>query len=228
MRRIEHLLIVAGPTGCGKKTLIREILASRIPEVQTRIGVENLQECPWMGAHLIARLTELELKRLILHYDFLWSSDGSKVEMPGGQSASSILEGARQVSLVTVWTPPARLERQLIEGKLQTPLQANNVQVLKAGIFRRLPYFAIRGLSRFPFLKQINHWLPRRPFIHHLLLLRLYTRPNEVVAMYRRWFQFCDRQIPKTRDHVIVEFDRELKFYSRDEWENRIQIYQGG
>lgn len=181
-----------------------------------------------MGAHLITGLAELELKRLILNYDFLWSSDGSTVEAPGGNRTSAILEGVGEVSFVTVWTPPARLERQLIEGKLQTPLQANNVQVLKAAIFRRLPHFVIRGLSRFPFLKQINHWLPLRPFIHHLLLLRIYSHPDEVVAIYRRWFQFCDRHISKTRAHLIVEFDRELKIYSRDDWESRIRIYERG
>ena len=176
----------------------------------------------------VMRRTNLELKQLILHYDFLYANPGSDVDMLDGRIALSIFDRAREISFVTLWTPPARLERQVIEGKLRIPLQPNRVQLLKAGIFRRLPRSVILGFSRFPWLKQIARQLPGHAFLHHLLALRICSRPDQVVAMYRRWFELCDRQISKTRAHVIVEFDSELKFYSRDEWENRIRIYQGG
>lgn len=229
MSRIEHILIVAGPTACGKSAFIRDIVASGLPELQRQIGIERLHEWPRKRTATVIRQPDPELKHLILHYDFLWSYPGPNLEMMDGQRAlSSILEGAREISFVTLWTPPARLERQVIEGKLRIPLQPNRVQLLKAGIFRRLPRSVIRGLSRFPLLKQISRRLPGHAFLHYLLVLKVCSRPDRVVALYRRWFQFCDRQFPNTRAHVIVEYDGELKFYSRDEWENRVRIYERG
>jgi len=229
MHRIDRVLIVAGPTAAGKSTFVKELTAGRLEPLQTRVGIPKLHEWPWLTMGSLVRRADVQLTEVILHYDFLWIYPSFDGQTPAAEkSLAAILNESREVSIVTLWTPPERLERQIIEGKLQTPLQPNSLQVLKAGIFRRLPYFAIRGLSRFPFLKQINHWLPGRPFIHHLRLLGLYTRPNEVVAMYRRWFHFCDHQIPNTSNHLIVEFDKTVKFYSRDEWENRIRIYERG
>lgn len=227
MRRIEHLLIIAGPSACGKTTLIREILAGRLPELHTRVGVEDLPEWPSVSMHQTTGLSGLGLKHLILHYDFLWPSyHGSDGETPRVQSASRILQDAREASFITLWTPPARLERQFIKGKLCAPIPPNWGGVLRAALFRFLPRFVIRGLSKFPLLEQMDRWLPGSALIRGLLIVRIYSQPDQVVALYRRWFEFCDRQISKTRDHVVVEFDRELKFYSRDDWENRIRNYE--
>ena len=69
-------------------------------------------------------------------------------------------------------------------------------------------------------------WLPRSLFKYTLNVLKVYTQPEQVVRIYRRWFQFCDQRVFKTRSHVILEFDEKLKFYSRDEWENMICSYE--
>lgn len=224
--RVEHLVVVAGPTASGKSTLIREILANRLPEVGMRIGIEDLQEWPCIYAHPITELTEQTFEGLILHYDFLWSPYRRNAKPHDGDRALSLLEGAREVSFVTLWTPPARLERHLIEGKLQTPLKNNVAQHVKSVILRFLPRFLIVWMARLPLFGNLGWWSLRSPFKHHLNLLEIYSQPGQVVRIYRRWFQFCDRQISKTRSHLIVEFDEELKFYSRDEWENMIHSYE--
>lgn len=227
MRQIDHMLIIAGPTASGKSTLTKELVAGRLAPLKMRIGINNLNEWPRMASGSVLRRTDLELKQLILHYDFLWSYPGSNGDMLGGQRALSIMDDARELSFVTIWTPPVRLERQLIEGRLRVPMPATFIQVLKARVFRMLPHFAIVGVSKIPPLKQINRWLPGHPIINHLLALRVYSKPDQVAATYRLWLQFCDRHISKTRAHVIVEFDRELKFYSRAEWETHIRMYKG-
>jgi hypothetical protein len=61
--------------------------------------------------------------------------------------------------------------------------------------------------------------LPTSGLVHHLVALRIYSDAERVIAMYRRWFEFCDRRIANAREHVIVELDTKLKFYSRHEWE---------
>jgi hypothetical protein len=226
MRPIEHLLIVAGATASGKSALIREIRAGRLPELHTRLGVENPQQWPCASAHFIERWAVAEPNELILEYDFLWHNlDGKE---PAGESASSVLERAREVSFVTLWTPPARLEKQFINGRLRASIPPNRGGILRAAIFRLLPRFIIRALSRLAFLEQINRRLPGTVLLRGLLVVKIYSRPEQVLALYRRWFQFCDEHSSKMRGHLIVEYDTELKIYSRDEWESRIRTDEGG
>jgi hypothetical protein len=221
MRRIEHLLIVAGATASGKSALIREIRAGRLPELHTRLGVENPQQWPCASAHFIERWTEAEPNELILEYDFLWHDLDR--EQRATDSALSVLERAREVFFVTLWTPPARLEKQFINGRLRALIPPIRGGTLRAAIFRLLPGIVIRALSRLPFVEQINRWLPGTALIRGLLAVRIYSSTARLTALYRRWFEFCDKQNFQARGHLIVEFDSELKYYSRDEWENHVR-----
>ena len=124
MRRFDHLVIVAGPTGAGKSTCIREILANRLPEIGARIDVEDWQGWSWMRTGAVLRQPRLVAKNLVVEYDFLWSYPGHNFEMTEKQKAlSSIIDDARELSFVTVWTPVSRIKRQVIEGKLRVPLR---------------------------------------------------------------------------------------------------------
>lgn len=212
--RVEHLVIVAGPTASGKSTLIREIHERQFPEIGRCLGAKDLHEWPWIHTASIAKLTEPALKNLILHYDLL--SSGEKV-----LRLSDLLEGTRKVSFVTLWTSPARLEHQLIAGKLRQPIKDSIFQLAKSTVFRCLPKFLITWIARHSLW-----WLPRNSVKYRLNALKVYLQPGQVVQIYRRWFQFCDRQISKTQGHVIVEFDAKLKFYSRDEWESMVLSYE--
>ena len=227
VRPIEHLLIVAGPTACGKTRVIREILSGGLPELGRRLGIEGWQ---WtlMSTQAIAAFGG-ELDRVILQYDFLWSYSGLNLDMADGLAIlSSILEDAREVSVVTLWTPPPRLERQFIQAKLRPPARPGAAQKpalerarfrVKTGLFRLLPRRFILWMARSPWLERIDAGLPGHILPRQLRVLGIYQRPARVADLYRRWFQFCDRQA--FRRQWIVELDGDLKFHSRAEWENR-------
>jgi hypothetical protein len=223
---VEHLVVIAGPTASGKSILIEEIRANRLSEVGTRLGIEDLQEWRCTHARSITKMTEPALKGLVLHWDFLWSPYRPSAKIHDGNGAwfdvlFDVLKGTREVSFVTLWTPPARLERQLIAGKLQQPVTGSTFELIKSTSFRCLPRSLIIWIARLPLW-----WLPRSLFKYTLNVLKVYTQPEQVVQVYRRWFQFCDQWVSKTRSHVILEFDEKLKFYSRDEWENMICSYE--
>jgi len=195
--------------------------------LQEQIGVDNLQDWPQITTGALIRQAELELDCVILQYDFLWPYPSSVMEAVEWR-ALLLLEGARQISLVTLWTPPSRLAGQLIEGRFRGPVNRNTPQparrpglaeALRIKAFRLMPRAAILGLTNFPWLKQLNRRLPTSGLVHHLVALRIYSDAERVIAMYRRWFEFCDRRIANAREHVIVELDTKLKFYSRHEWE---------
>lgn len=230
MRPIEHLLIVAGPTACGKTTLIRSLLENDVPELKKAMGVEHLQWTP-MTTQEVAAPSGGGLDRVILHYDFLWSYAGLNLDMAAGLAIlSSILAGARELSIVTLWTPPARLERQFIRAKLRASArpQARTRQKpslervrfrMKIVLFRLLPRRFILWLARSAWLEPIDARLPGHNLPRQLRVLGIYQRPGEVAALYRRWFEFCAGEASGARGHWIVELDGELKFHGRAEWE---------
>jgi hypothetical protein len=244
MRKIDHLVIVAGPTASGKSVLLRELTAHRLPELHERIGIGNLHDWPQMTAGAMLRQSDLKLERLILHYDFLWPYPSSIIGAAEWR-ALSLLEGARQISIITLWTQPPRLAEQLIQDRFRGPTNRNSrhqrrtapsrrksrlhladdlAEALRVQVFRLTPRPAILALAKFPGWKRLNRRLPTWGLVHHLVALRIYSDVERCVEMYRRWFDFCHRRLPAVREHVIVEFGEDLKVYTEDEWKNATRI----
>lgn len=216
---MEHLIVIAGPTASGKTTLIRDLVAGHLPDLQVQLGAEDLRRWVQVGGNAIATILERDLANVILHYDFLWSTSGSQGDEDwAGRRLLPVIAKSRRISLVTLWVPAQRLKQQLIEGKLRSPIPPNTSQLVKAGLFRILPHSALVQLSRLSFVEQMNQRHPGRPLTHHLLLLKKYSCPDQVIALYRRWFQFCEGSISQAHDHLIVEYNQAIKFYRRAEW----------
>ena len=94
-----------------------------------------------------------------------------------------LFEGASEISFVTVWSSPLRLEQQLHE--------------------------------------KFQHSKPNK---RDHALLKICRQPVQIINLYRRWFDFCEKQGSKTRNHYIVELGDKLKFHSRPEWEDMVRI----
>lgn len=66
---------------------------------------------------------------------------------------------------------------------------------------------------------------PSREFLYNYFAF--YCKPAEIVNCYLNWLEFCDQLKTKTRNNLIVEYDKNLKFYSRDEWEKMVaELYE--
>jgi len=217
---MEELVVLAGPSASGKKTLAKGI-QDGIRDLEQRLYVGDLRQWTLVSPRWLQQTTS---ERAILQYDFLWSYPGSNLSMIDDQTTlSSVLKAVKNVSIVTLWTPPERLARQLIDGKLRRALQDNSAQFLKARMFRLLPRGATLALCQMPGLDRMNRALPGHATLHHLLALAIYARAGEIVARYRRWFDFCDRETALIRRHLIVEYDKELHFLTRSEWAARVK-----
>ncbi len=115
-RRIEHLVIVAGPTSAGKATLVEAMAQGRHPELAGSLGIESFAGWQSADADAIAKVSEPDLPGLILSYDFLLPQlRGARAYRD--DQIFQLLETARKVSFVTVWTPPERLARQVSEDE---------------------------------------------------------------------------------------------------------------
>lgn len=112
-RRIGHLLVVAGPTACGKKTFERRLLEGGFPEIAGRLGTPD--PSVWGEPVPAIRLTEpgpAVRARMLLHYDTMRPFTSS-AHVFARDEALDILETAERVSVITLWTPPERLAAQL-------------------------------------------------------------------------------------------------------------------
>lgn len=220
MRSIEYMVVVAGPNACGKSTLLRAMSDGRLREIAERAGIEDPREWTSMESLRFRRATDLVKKRLILHLDLVWAPYTLNDEPPGEKTLAPLFAGVREVFFITIWTPPERLERQFLGSRLCAPVPPNFGGTLRGHVFRLLPRFAIRGLSRLPLWEPLNRRVPGTALFRGLLAERIYSSPAQLIALYRRWFELCDEQRSKTRGHLIVEHENDLRIYSRAEWES--------
>jgi 2-polyprenyl-3-methyl-5-hydroxy-6-metoxy-1,4-benzoquinol methylase len=184
-RRIRHLVIVAGPTSAGKATLIEAMAGGRVPELAAALGIKNLEGWRTGDAGAVGDIAEPDLEGLVLNYDFMFPylrGTRSYADDPVFQ----LFETARKVSLVTLWTPPERLARQLSDD----------------GARSSLPKKMLRQL------------------------LEIGRRPSEILKFYEGWMKFCEAAAGKIGRHVIVEFQRDLKFYSPEQLADAMRNYR--
>jgi len=126
-RRIGKLVVVAGPVASGKSTLQDGMMRGEYPEIAARAGIGRPARWTKISAGWLPDLTEPSIDRLVLHYDFLRPYLAS-AKTHDRDEALDILGTAEKVTFVTVWTPPERLRKQLVDSEV-TPHT-------KLGIFR--------------------------------------------------------------------------------------------
>jgi 2-polyprenyl-3-methyl-5-hydroxy-6-metoxy-1,4-benzoquinol methylase len=121
-RRIGHLLVVSGPTSAGKKSLMRNLVANKLPELAQRLGTPDASV--W-GTPLNAQKTYLPSEpvreHMILHQDFMRPFHRSTVTHERDE-ANEVIDTAERVTFVTVWTPPTLLAKQITDAEINPAL----------------------------------------------------------------------------------------------------------
>jgi hypothetical protein len=118
-RRIKRLVIVNGPTASGKKTCCRKLVANELPGVAARVGIDDGADWgPYVHANRLWKPSEPVRDKMILHYDFLRPYLRS-AKTNDRDEAMDVLQAAQHVTFLTIWTPPERLRKQILEGEIQ-------------------------------------------------------------------------------------------------------------
>ncbi len=116
-RRVDHVVIVAGTTSVGKSTFIDAFLENRLPELKDLLGIRSLDGWRATNAKDLADLSDPDTPGLVVHYDFL-RAYRKHAKSYRSDKTFDILESARKASVVTLWAPPARLERQFFQNEI--------------------------------------------------------------------------------------------------------------
>ncbi len=119
-RRIGKLVVVTGPTASGKSTLIERLQKNEVPEVAARLGVADGSTWTALMANRLHVPTEPYLPGVFYHYDFLRPYLRS-ARIHERDEGLEVLEGAEEITFVTIWCPPEilaeRLENRSIRPK---------------------------------------------------------------------------------------------------------------
>jgi SAM-dependent methyltransferase len=116
-RHIRRLLVVAGPTACGKSTLIEQLQKHEAPELAKRLGIEDGSRWAVLAADHLHLPGEARMESAFFHYDLLRPClTGGKLH--SRDAALEILDVAEEVAFLTIWCPPAVLLPRLARRAL--------------------------------------------------------------------------------------------------------------
>ncbi|MFQ5628092.1 MAG: methyltransferase domain-containing protein [bacterium] len=191
---VKNVVVVTGPIGSGKSKLIQEILANNITELGEQPGLTSDNGWIPLEARKIRTLEQSLPDKIILHYDFI-RPDKKKIKSYQQDNVMQLLAWANEISILTLWTPPEKLQKRFNETKLQPRLQKRDQSSPKKK-------------------KRIQG------FRH---ILETYQQPDKITDSYKKWFDFCESHFSQAQNHIIVEFDEQLRIISHGEWEEEIR-----
>jgi hypothetical protein len=109
---VEHLLLIAGPSGGGKSTFIAMLLASRLPPEVRQLLPAGAESWPKTSADRSKRSLRAvsALENVILHYDI--AGPARRRESYARDPVLAGLASARRLTVVEIRTPPDQLVNQ--------------------------------------------------------------------------------------------------------------------
>jgi 2-polyprenyl-3-methyl-5-hydroxy-6-metoxy-1,4-benzoquinol methylase len=223
-RRVKNLVVVTGPTSSGKTTLIKALRSNACPELAARLGVNDFSSWDSVGAHGLLTYPKRSIEHLIFHYDFLRPYRKS-TKTHRRDEALHLLRTADNIAVVTVYTEPERLRRQLISSEFNVRSPSTLKHRLK-WLLRKL--FSLPGMTCLRVLpggKRLFKRVFREASERHLNIQRVYQKSENIFAFYRDWFDYIEQLPVNIRHHLIVSThqDQELTIYTRAEWEAMIR-----
>ncbi len=118
-RRIGHLLVVAGPTSAGKRTLEQKFVNNQLPQLAEWVGTPDASV--WGEPFFASRQwepSEPVRERMLFHNDFLRPYLRS-TRTHERDEALDVLDAAEKISFITLWTPPEQLIEQITAADVE-------------------------------------------------------------------------------------------------------------
>jgi len=116
-RRIDRLVVVAGPTSSGKSTLIAQLQSGAQGEVAAHVGIRDGTEWPHAGSKELASLNRPVVPKLLFHYDFLRPYLRS-AKVHARDEGLDVFDCAERVTTLTLICSAEQLRRQIRAGEI--------------------------------------------------------------------------------------------------------------
>lgn len=136
-RHFDRIIVVAGPSGTGKSTMMKKLLAGELPDVAQRLDLGEPASWTTIDATRLRRHAKSHIDRVIYHYNFVvrymrrtQSFDREELLDPAWL--------ARDTRFLTVWVDHATLMEQFDEAKFGEESTADDDRRVR---YRRLRKF---------------------------------------------------------------------------------------
>jgi SAM-dependent methyltransferase len=110
-RRVDRLIVVAGPTSSGKSTLIENLTAGKLPATARALGIADLADWADAGLTTLSEFDGSGKRNLILHYDITRRQFGNPIAR-SQYDLHDLISVSDRVDFLTIQAPPDRLRRQ--------------------------------------------------------------------------------------------------------------------
>ncbi len=207
-----QIVIVSGPTGSGKSTLMKKIRENTLPEISKQLGLDNPSKWVFvMDEFKALELPESHLDSLIIHYDFLRPILREQLQNYEEDECLSVLPNSDKITFVTLWAKPEILIERLKLRKKRFFFENSDLQGFiyfsksknKSQIMRNL------------FLK----YLSRKPKKLH----EMYNSTS-IYEAYEKWFNFCSSFdgsvnwiVDNSKDNIL-----NIQLIPQSKWRNKI------
>jgi SAM-dependent methyltransferase len=126
-RRIDRLIVIAGPTSSGKSTLIAALANGKAPEIAARLGLHDQFDCEPLGLHDMPSDTRPKLATVLMHHDFLGRLRPYD-QTSHRRALLDVIACTRDLTVLTLWTEPKRLQEQFEESEFRTYVSRRGVE----------------------------------------------------------------------------------------------------
>ncbi|MGF7158520.1 SAM-dependent methyltransferase [Rhodoligotrophos appendicifer] len=117
-RRIDNLVVIAGPTSAGKSTLLENISNGTRKEIAQQLGIDDPKSWVTAGIRSLPPLDGTGSRNLILHYDITRRQFGNPIAR-SQYDLHDLISIADKVTFLTLKLPQDRLLRQHEDGTMK-------------------------------------------------------------------------------------------------------------
>ena len=217
---IERLVVVAAPSGGGKSVLCRALRSGRLPEVADRLGIDNPSAWASVTRRSLATTDVAELSAGVLFEYNIEAAWGCGCTTGRDEPMDCMLSQAREVSLVTLWTPQRALCLHRLRRGVGAAVASRDglglaAMTLAFVVLSCLPGKTAARVARRALPRHAGRGFAPRPIDRHFeRLLNAFAHPESLSAMYAWWLSRCGELRDSARHCLVVEADRRVRFHS--------------
>jgi 2-polyprenyl-3-methyl-5-hydroxy-6-metoxy-1,4-benzoquinol methylase len=132
-RRVADMVLIAGPTGAGKSTLMERLGQAQPEPMASALGVGADAHWPQLHPTLLMKSKQLSYDKLLYHYDLLrpWGRDARHHQFDEGLAVLGCCDRVKAITLLARREELiARLRRELAQDAKPGSRQANRLQAV--------------------------------------------------------------------------------------------------